>query len=205
MQVADHAAIADSAGLCETVHERLGSGAMDRRFDMNWNAARRGARMVVLGAVVLAFTGMRPTTVPSAVRGDSVLAEIERAIAAGDPVTLDWKAMAALNYSTGEMPASLRKLHGVTVRIPGFMVPLEDTETRVTEFLLVPYFGACIHTPPPPPNQMAHVLMQRNQNVDVNLWDPIWIIGKLSIENIESPYGVVGYQVTGERILPYDG
>lgn len=178
---------------------------MDRRFDMNWNAARRGARMLVLGAVVLAFTGMRPTTVPSEVRGDSVLAEIERAIAAGDPVTLDWKAMAGLNYNTGEMPASLRKLHGVTVRIPGFMVPLEDTETRVTEFLLVPYFGACIHTPPPPPNQMAHVLMQRNQNVDVNLWDPIWIIGKLSIENIESPYGVVGYQVTGERILPYDG
>jgi hypothetical protein len=162
-------------------------------------------RTLAFGALVLAVTGLRPATVPAEARGDSVLAEIERAIAAGDPVTLDWKAMAALNYKTGEMPETLRKLNGVVVRIPGFMVPLEDMETRVTEFLLVPYFGACIHTPPPPPNQMAHVLMQRNQDVEVNLWDPIWIVGKLTIENVESPYGMVGFQVTGERILPYDG
>lgn len=136
---------------------------------------------------------------------DRLLAEMERAAAADEPVTLDWKTMAALNYRTGEMPAALKKLNGVTVRVPGFMVPLEDTETRVTEFLLVPYFGACIHVPPPPPNQMAHVLMMRNQVIDVNLWDPIWIVGKLTIQNVESPYGVVGYQVTGERVLPYEG
>lgn len=135
----------------------------------------------------------------------AILAVIDAAVAAGDPVTLDWKTMAALNYRTGEMPESLKKLNGVAVRVPGFMVPLEDTETRVTEFILVPYFGACIHVPPPPPNQMAHVLMSRNQVVEVNLWDPIWIVGTLKIENVESPYGVVGYQVTGERILPYEG
>jgi hypothetical protein len=165
----------------------------------------RGVRPLAFGALVLAVTGLRPAAVPADARGDRMLAEIERAIAAGDPVTLDWKAMAALNYKTGEMPEALRKLNGVVVRIPGFMVPLEDTETRVTEFLLVPYFGACIHTPPPPPNQMAHVLMQRNSAVEVNLWDPIWIVGKLTIESVESPYGIVGFQVTGERIMPYDG
>jgi len=164
-------------------------------------AAARALALVLLAGVLV---GMRPATAPADVRA-SVLAEIERAIAAGDPVTLDWKTMAALDYRTGEMPATLKKLDGVVVRIPGFMVPLEDTETRVTEFLLVPYFGACIHVPPPPPNQMAHVLMHSNQVVEVNLWDPIWIIGKLKIENVESPYGMVGYQVTGERILPYDG
>lgn len=166
---------------------------------------RRSVRALALSALAVVLTGMRPVVAPADVSGDSVLAEIQRAIAAGDPVTLDWKAMAALNYKTGEMPEALRKLNGVVVRIPGFMVPLEDTETRVTEFLLVPYFGACIHTPPPPPNQMAHVLMQRNQVIEVNLWDPIWIIGKLTIESVESPYGMVGFQVTGERILPYDG
>jgi uncharacterized protein len=168
--------------------------------EAGWWPVRLGA-----AALIVAVLTMRPVTLPAAVPGDDLLAEIERAIAANDPVTLDWKAMAALNYRTGEMPEALKKLNGVQVRIPGFMVPLEDTETRVTEFLLVPYFGACIHTPPPPPNQMAHVLMQRNQRVDVNLWDPIWIIGRLKIENVESPYGLVGFQVTGERILPYDG
>ncbi|HEX6308211.1 MAG TPA: DUF3299 domain-containing protein [Longimicrobiales bacterium] len=158
-------------------------------------------RAALLCACVLTLSAMRPGVSPA----DPVIADIERSIAAGDPVTLDWKAMAALNYRTGEMPESLRKLNGVVVRIPGFMVPLEDTETRVTEFLLVPYFGACIHTPPPPPNQMVHVLMQRKQTVDVNLWDPIWIVGTLKIESVESPYGMVGFQLTGERILPYDG
>jgi uncharacterized protein len=178
---------------------------MTGRPTMDIRIVRRSAGTFALVGLVVAFTGMRPAASPVATRGHGVLAEIERAIAAGDPVTLDWKAMAALNYRTGEMPEALRKLNGVVVRIPGFMVPLEDTERRVTEFLLVPYFGACIHVPPPPPNQMAHVLMQRNQVVDVNLWDPIWIVGRLTIENVESPYGMVGFQVTGERILPYDG
>jgi hypothetical protein len=178
---------------------------MVRRFHDSRPAVSNGVRALAIGVLVLASTAMRPAAVPADRSGDRVLSEIERAIAAGDPVTLDWKAMAALNYKTGEMPEALRKLNGVVVRIPGFMVPLEDTETRVTEFLLVPYFGACIHVPPPPPNQMAHVLMQRNQIVEVNLWDPIWIVGKLTIENVESPYGMVGFQVTGERILPYDG
>jgi len=178
---------------------------MVRRFHDSRTNILRGVRTLAFGALVLTVMGLRPAAVPADARGDSVLAEIERAIAAGDPVTLDWKAMAALNYKTGEMPEALRKLNGVVVRIPGYMVPLEDMETRVTEFLLVPYFGACIHTPPPPPNQMAHVLMQRNSAVEVNLWDPIWIVGKLTIESVESPYGIVGFQVTGERILPYDG
>jgi uncharacterized protein len=178
---------------------------MTGRLMIDNGIARRTARVAALGALAVVFAGMRPAVAPADFRSDSLPADIERAIAADDPVTLDWKAMAALDYKTGEMPEALRKLDGVLVRIPGFMVPLEDTETRVTEFLLVPYFGACIHTPPPPPNQMAHVLMERNQTVNVNLWDPIWIIGKLSIESVESPYGIVGFQVTGERILPYDG
>jgi uncharacterized protein len=178
---------------------------MTGRLMIDNGIARRAARATALAAFAVVFAGMRPAVTPADFRSDSLPADIERAIAADDPVTLDWKAMAALDYKTGEMPEALRKLDGVLVRIPGFMVPLEDTETRVTEFLLVPYFGACIHTPPPPPNQMAHVLMERNQTVNVNLWDPIWIIGKLSIESVESPYGMVGFQVTGERILPYDG
>jgi uncharacterized protein len=134
-----------------------------------------------------------------------ILARIDAEIAANNPVTLDWKTMAALNYRTGEMSDALRRLNGVQVRVPGFMVPLEDWEEQVTEFLLVPYFGACIHTPPPPPNQMAHVLMMRNRKVAVNLWDPVWVVGTLKIESVESPYGMVGFQLSAESIRPYDG
>jgi uncharacterized protein len=132
--------------------------------------------------------------------------DLERiAVAAGEPVTLDWRTMASLNYRTGEMSDALRRLNGVQVRVPGFMVPLEDWDEQVTEFILVPYFGACIHTPPPPPNQMAHVLMTRNRRVTVNLWDPVWVVGTLKIESVDSPYGAVGYQLAAEGIRPYEG
>lgn len=171
---------------------------------------RSGARAAVIALAALVLPGMRPLPTDVAATGDSldveaVIASLEHALASGNPVTLDWKTMAALNYRTGEMPETLRRLNGTQVRVPGFMVPLEDWEQQVSEFILVPYFGACIHVPPPPPNQMAHVVMQRNRKVEVNLWDPVWIIGTLKIENVESPYGVVGYQVSAERIVPYEG
>jgi uncharacterized protein len=173
---------------------------------------RRMTRLLLPGAAGLALvvtTGMRPApdsaAGPTAAEIDAIVARIHAELAANDPVTLDWRTMAALNYRTGDMPATLKALHGRQVRVPGFMVPLEDWEEQVTEFILVPYFGACIHVPPPPPNQMAHVLMQRNRKVAVNLWDPVWVIGTLKIENVESPYGVVGYQVSAERIVPYEG
>jgi uncharacterized protein len=165
-------------------------------------------RIAALGLVVVVATGMRPAPASdgmSAAEADAIVARIHAELAANNPVTLDWRTMAALNYRTGEMPATLRELNGKQVRIPGFMVPLEDWEEQVTEFILVPFFGACIHVPPPPPNQMAHVLMQRNRKVAVNLWDPVWVIGTLKIENVESPYGVIGYQVQAERIAPYEG
>ncbi|MBR9989560.1 MAG: hypothetical protein KFH98_07380, partial [Gemmatimonadetes bacterium] len=76
---------------------------MIRRLNMDTAAAVRGARVLALGAIAIVFAGMRPAAVPADVRGAAELAEIERAIAAGDPVTLDWKAMSALNYHTGEM------------------------------------------------------------------------------------------------------
>jgi uncharacterized protein len=171
-------------------------------------AVRQLPRLAVLGLAVVVATGMRPAPaadVITAAEVEAIVARINAEIAQNNPVTLDWRTMAALNYRTGDMPATLKALNGKEVRIPGFMVPLEDWEEQVTEFILVPFFGACIHVPPPPPNQMAHVLMQRNRRVAVNLWDPVWVTGTLKIENVESPYGVIGYQVSADRITPYEG
>ena len=49
------------------------------------------------------------------------------------------------------------ELNGCEVRLPGYLVPLEGQAGEWKEFLLVPYFGACIHSPPPPANQIVHV------------------------------------------------
>lgn len=101
------------------------------------------------------------------------------------------------NYRTGDMADDLKALDKKMVRVPGFIVPLEDSATEATEFLLVPYQGACIHVPPPPPNQIVHVTMAKGKKVKFTMWDPYWIEGRLLIETVESPYGEVSFSLQG--------
>jgi hypothetical protein len=116
---------------------------------------------------------------------------------------LDWRALAGLDVRTGTPSPYLRQLAGRTVRIPGYIVPLDDFADEVTEFLLVPYFGACIHTPPPPPNQMVHVRVGRGAHASTS-WDrPVWIEGRLEIKAVLSPYGVVAFTMRADKITPY--
>jgi len=70
-------------------------------------------------------------------------------------------------------------LDGQMVRVPGYMLPLEFSGKTVTEFLLVPWVGACIHTPPPPPNQIVHVKTDK-PFVSEGLFMPVWITGRLA-------------------------
>lgn len=96
-------------------------------------------------------------------------------------------------------------LDGETVKLPGFVVPLEGDGRVVNEFLLVPYYGACVHTPPPPPNQMAFVTMQGGRSIKLALFDAVWMEGTLRIVNYDSPYGSVGYTIEGMSMRPYTG
>jgi hypothetical protein len=125
--------------------------------------------------------------------------------AADDPEVVDWRMLAGLDYRTGEATAELRAVAGKEVRIPGFIVPLEDYAERTSEFLLVPYVGACVHVPPPPPNQLVHVKMGEGRSIPVLWWEPIWIIGTFQIETTESLYGRAGFRLTGMRFEPYKG
>ncbi len=117
-------------------------------------------------------------------------------------VSVNWDMLRTLNYRNGDMSAQLRALNGKRVRVPGFIVPLDDFQDVVKEFLLVPYFGACVHTPPPPPNQIVLVRMKSGKQ-KVSLFEPVWIEGVLSIKQYESIYGAVGFQISGERVSPY--
>lgn len=121
----------------------------------------------------------------------------------GAAVEIDWRMLAKLNYRTGEIPDELKALDGKVVRIPGFVVPLEDYVESASEFLLVPYYGACVHVPPPPPNQMVYVEMENRRKAQFGWWEPIWLEGTLTINTVESPYGVVGFQLAGQKVEPY--
>jgi len=93
-------------------------------------------------------------------------------------------------------------LVGQTVRIPGFVVPLQDSKDGLKEFLLVPYFGACIHSPPPPANQIIHVL-PRTPAKGLRSMDTVWVSGTLSTVRTDSYMGASGYRIEATEIAPY--
>jgi hypothetical protein len=104
-----------------------------------------------------------------------------------------------------EPDAPLREeLNGKYVKIPGFVVPLEGDADNITEFLLVPYFGACIHVPPPPSNQIVYVKFSEGVPID-NLYDAIWVTGILSTNGWKGDIASVGYTLKGEVITAFEG
>lgn len=119
------------------------------------------------------------------------------------PKKVTWSMLRKFNYRTGDISEELKGLDKKMVRVPGFIVPLEDSATEATEFLLVPYQGACIHVPPPPPNQIVHVVMAKGRKVKFTMWDPYWIEGRLKIETVESPYGEVSFSLEGVKQEDY--
>ncbi|MFN8943680.1 MAG: DUF3299 domain-containing protein, partial [Pseudobdellovibrionaceae bacterium] len=94
----------------------------------------------------------------------------------GPGVEIDWRLLSEMDYITGDATPELKNIDNQRVKIPGFMVPLEDNIKEVKEFLLVPSPQACIHVPPPPPNQMVYVRMKANKGTE-SLYGPIWAYG----------------------------
>jgi hypothetical protein len=115
-------------------------------------------------------------------------------------VEIDWRLYGQMDYVTGFIPEELKKLDGMLIKSPGFMVPLEDNMKQVSQFLLVPSPQACIHVPPPPPNQMILVNMKSGAKVE---FGPIWVHGKLKIKTTRTQYGDVSYELEGLYVEPY--
>jgi hypothetical protein len=98
-----------------------------------------------------------------------------------------------------------KSLEGATVRLPGFIVSLEPVKnegTNLSEFLLVPYFGACIHVPPPPPNQIVYVHMTKPTGIE-SIYDAYWITGKLHVQTKATRLGSTAYELSAEKIEVY--
>ncbi len=105
-----------------------------------------------------------------------------------------------------EMPNApvVKSLDGQNIRLPGYIVPLEVSEEgRTTDFLLVPYFGACIHVPPPPSNQIVHVKSAVGVKLD-ELYQPYWIEGALQVKASTSELADAGYQMEADKIYVYE-
>ena len=132
---------------------------------------------------------------------------------AEEPTELYWEDMVPKDFVPSEITVDhqmnmsqadpnapvLESLNNRFVKIPGFVVPLEGTATHTTEFLLVPYFGACIHVPPPPSNQIVHVTFDEGVPIE-SLYDAVWITGNLTTTRWEGDIASVGYTMQGVAI-----
>jgi hypothetical protein len=98
---------------------------------------------------------------------------------------------------------TMPELDGVKARIPGFVVPIEtDGRGNLKEFFLVPFFGACIHVPPPPANQIIYGRLE-NPIPMVNIWDAFWMEGTLNIEEISNDTAASAYTMDVTRLELY--
>ena len=94
------------------------------------------------------------------------------------------------------------KLDGQFVKIPGYALPLELDGVAVQEFLLVPYVGACIHVPPPPPNQI--ILVDYPEGLTkMKLFDPIWVSGEIKTVIVENFLATSAYSLRAHSYKKY--
>ena len=96
-----------------------------------------------------------------------------------------------------------KELDGQSVKLPGFIVPLDiGKDGLVAEFFLVPYFGACIHVPPPPPNQIVYVRMNKGIALE-SIYDAYWITGRMKLQNKTTRLGAAAYHLAGDKVEIY--
>jgi hypothetical protein len=140
----------------------------------------------------------------------------ERAASAGlEQAGIDVEKLLARRDEIGEKQRALARavnptLDGKVVRLPGYLLPLESSAAHVTEFLLVPWVGACIHTPPPPPNQIVHVKSDHPYEIR-GAFDTVWVTGRMAtIAARKSVYITdgsaevdAGYAIHATRVEPY--
>ena len=148
-----------------------------------------------------------------------------------EPRTLEWDDLMPADFDPGapfkdidiasltdddpcaqELMMKLRKLwdeapvvsalDGARIRLPGFAVPLETDGQTTTRFLLVPYYGACIHVPPPPANQTVLVEAPAGARIQ-RAFDAVWVTGRLAIQRATTDLANAGYTLTATEVRPY--
>ena len=122
------------------------------------------------------------------------------------PNEIDWDDLIPWTavFSPGEVKFN-KSLVDKEVKIPGYVLPLDMFGRDINSFLLVPYIGACIHVPPPAPNQIVYVEAEVPWQ-GLAWWEPVYVTGKIKIENqnIED-LAIVGYEMSASDIEYYRG
>ena len=96
-----------------------------------------------------------------------------------------------------------KELHGAYIKMLGYVLPIDISTVGVTSFIMVPYVGACIHTPPPPANQLVFVDTKKPWPSD-KLWNPVWVTGRMRHELQSTSMADIGYALDADKIEVYE-
>lgn len=146
---------------------------------------------------------------------EGTIKEMEEAILRLEKAGVDIDGLLAKRAEIRELRkqrahAVVEDLNGRQVRMPGYALPLEYSGTQITEFLLVPWVGACIHTPPPPPNQIVYVKLDEGIE-NQGRFTPMWVTGEMTVKAatknlylVDGSSGIdVGYSLEASQVEPY--
>lgn len=153
----------------------------------------------------------------SAIFGAALL--LAGAVHAAEPVDLTWEQLASLEGAEQQLrgmvqhgaapqalssdPTRVRNdWDGQTVRLSGFTVPIEYSGTGITALILVPYVGACIHVPPPPPNQLVMVTTETPWESE-GLFEAVTVTGMFGAATTDTQLAEIGYALSADKIEPY--
>ncbi len=110
-----------------------------------------------------------------------------------------WMSEERLQPGAGTAAPVVTELDGKRVHIGGYVVPLDFEATSVKEFLLVPFVGACIHVPPPPPNQIIYVKTAKGFDVEGS-FDPVYVTGTLKVASQYTGLAETGYSIDADKV-----
>ena len=97
------------------------------------------------------------------------------------------------------------KLDGQKIKIPGYVTVLEQDKGLVREFLLVPYYGACIHVPPPPLNNTLLIKLKKDQRLHIDdVYEPVWVKGVIQTKNTKTDLATAGYLINNAEVKLFD-
>jgi hypothetical protein len=176
------------------------------------DGAAEGRRHAARGGIARAVTGGAIAPEPAPAPADDYVevdwtrlmphAELD-ALRRGDAPAIDHRGNRKMSQSGSFHTVATYTGH--RIRLAGYVVPIAyDDAGHMSEFLFVPYFGACIHVPPPPPNQLVHVRLA-HAIAAPDPWEPQWLRGVLREERVDSEIGNAAYAMDDATLAPYDG
>ncbi len=143
--------------------------------------------------------------IPAGYSGAELSAEFDRRMADVEDGSLEADVIfAELQAEYDNQPVN-PELAGDEIMLAGFVAPLAYDGELITEFLLVPYFGACIHVPPPPANQTVMVKLKDGEGLTIDdSWGAVWVTGTMTVDGADTDLATAGYTITDAQTGVYD-